>query len=361
MIVGYMIEKKIIKHKKKIVAHVLKSSIYSGAENVALTIIKGLQDEFEFVYIATEGPIREKLNQEQIPCFLLEKFDRKHVKKALESIKPDIIHAHDFSATVMCVLSSHCPIISHLHYDPPWARVWNLKTLIYAVLGKKVSTILAVSQRAYENLVFSDILKDKMQMVGNPIDKNYILSLGEDRKQERYDLLFVGRFVEQKAPELFIEIVKRVRDMGKNLHCAMVGAGELEEQCRMKIRENNLQDYIELLGFQKNPYQFMKSSKILCVTSRWEGYGLVAAEANILGIPVLSTMTGGVTEIFGENAVELCRDADDFVKKILLLLNEPKEYQRWQKRADERAKDFITPDVYIRKLEEIYKKEMECR
>ena len=42
------------------IAHVLKSSIYSGAENVVLTIMKGLREEFEFLYIATEGPIRKK-------------------------------------------------------------------------------------------------------------------------------------------------------------------------------------------------------------------------------------------------------------------------------------------------------------
>ena len=48
------------------IAHVLKSSIYSGAENVVLTIMKGLREEFEFLYIATEGPIREKLEEEQV-------------------------------------------------------------------------------------------------------------------------------------------------------------------------------------------------------------------------------------------------------------------------------------------------------
>lgn len=45
-------------NKKKIV-HVLKSSIYSGAENVALTIINSIQDEFDFVYIATEGQLEK--------------------------------------------------------------------------------------------------------------------------------------------------------------------------------------------------------------------------------------------------------------------------------------------------------------
>ncbi len=354
-----MIEEKMDRKKKRRIAHVLKSSIYSGAENVALTIIKGLQEEYEFVYIATEGPIREKLEEEKIPFILLEKFNRRNLKNALNRIQPDIIHAHDFSATVMSLLCGNYRVISHLHYDPPWARKWDLKTIIFAVLGKRIEKILAVSQRAYQNLVFSDILKNKMQMIGNPIDKEYILSMGENEKRKQYDILFVGRFAEQKSPQTFIEIVRRLTATGKPVRCAMVGAGELEEECKALIKMNNLQDNIELLGFQKNPYQFMKKSKLLCVTSLWEGYGLVAAEANILGVPVLSTRTGGVTEIFGENAIELCTDETDFIKKILLLLNDGQEYQKWQERALERAEGFITPEEYIRQLRVIYQEEIE--
>lgn len=352
-----MIEEKMDKKRK--IAHVLKSSIYSGAENVALTIIKGLQEEYEFVYIATEGPIREKLEEENIPFVLLEKFNRKNLKNVLNRVQPDIIHAHDFSATVMSLLCGHHRVISHLHYDPPWARKWNLKTIIFVVLGKRIAKILAVSRRAYQNLVFSDILKSKMQMIGNPIDKDYILSMGKDEKIKKYDILFVGRLAEQKSPQTFIEIVCKLTESGRTVQCAMAGAGELEEECRNLIKKNNLQDNIELLGFQKNPYQLMKKSKILCVTSLWEGYGLVAAEANILGVPVLSTRTGGVTEIFGENAIELCTDAMDFVKKILILLNDGQEYQKWQERALERARGFITPEEYIRQLRVIYQEEIE--
>ena len=53
--------------RKLRVLHVLKSSIYSGAENVAITIIKQLNNRFEFIYVATDGPIREKLEEEKIP------------------------------------------------------------------------------------------------------------------------------------------------------------------------------------------------------------------------------------------------------------------------------------------------------
>lgn len=343
---------------KKKIAHVLKSSVYSGAENVVLTIIKSLQDEFDFVYIATEGSIREKLEQEQVKFCLLSEFKYGNLKRVLEQEKPDIIHAHDFSATVMCALCGKYRIISHLHYDPPWARKWNLKTAAYACMGRRISRILAVSGEAYHNLIFSDLFQAKVNIIGNPIDKKRILNMGGKEQLPTYDLLFVGRLVEQKAPQMFIEIAARLKQSGEQIKCAMVGTGNLEKECRKLIEQNGLQSDIELLGFQANPYLYMRRSKLLCMTSGWEGYGLVAAEANILGIPVLSTKTGGVTELFGAEAEELCNGPDDFFEKIQKLLSDSNLYQIWKMRALKRADGFTDPKEYAEKLSLIYKKEM---
>ena len=103
--------------------------------------------KFNFVYIATEGPNSRKLEQEHVPFRLLSEFKYENLKKVLEEEKPDIIHAHDFSATVMCALCGKYRIISHLHYDPPWARRWNFKTAAYVCMGRRIARILAVSGR----------------------------------------------------------------------------------------------------------------------------------------------------------------------------------------------------------------------
>ena len=95
------------------------------------------------------------------------------------------------------------------------------------------------------------------------------------------------------------------------------------------------------------------------MTSKWEGYGLVAVEANVLGIPVLSTKTGGVTDIFGEKADELCEGVDVFVEKIINLLNDSIEYKKWCEKASIRQKSFREQAVYISNLNSIYKKDME--
>lgn len=50
-------------------------------------------------------------------------------------------------------------------------------------------------------------------------------------------------------------------------------------------------------GFRKNPYKILKNSQVMIMTSRWEGLGMCALEAMALGVPVVSTPTGGLCEI----------------------------------------------------------------
>ena len=57
-------------NKKMKIMHVLKSSVYSGAENVVITIIKNLTAEFDFLYVSSEGSIRLILEERKIPFAL---------------------------------------------------------------------------------------------------------------------------------------------------------------------------------------------------------------------------------------------------------------------------------------------------
>lgn len=374
--------------KKLRVLHVLKSSIYSGAENVVITIIKALQDEFDMIYVAADGEIRKHLEQEQIPMELLPKFDRKGLRAAVQKYQPDIVHAHDFSATVMCAsirsaVSKHtfC-LISHLHYDPPWVTRWNAKTIAYSLCKKRISRVITVTNRAYETMVFANAFRDKHIGLSNPIDKSRILRLasqpmdgningsgsgsidglagGNLEMRDNCELIFVGRFVEQKNPQRFIYLVDNLRKRGfDDIRAWMLGDGELWEECDKIVHELGLERQIELKGFQSNPYYYMKQAKLLCITSGWEGYGLVAAEANILGVPVLSTRNSGCTEVLGEDSQELCSGDEEFIEKIEKLLKDYDEMEQWRQKSLERAEQFMTIDNYQAKLKNIYISEVE--
>lgn len=350
--------------KKPKVLHVLKSSVYSGAENVVITIIKNLSDEFALLYVATEGPVRKALEKEQIPFVLLDTFNRNCLKDVVKQYQPDIIHAHDFSATVLCAsLPGGFRLISHLHYDPPWVKTWNVKTMIYAACRSRIRKLLTVSRKSFDNMVFAKNFQDKMLTVGNPIDGANIREQADmpvsDLSDEVCNLIFVGRFVEQKNPQRFIRLVAALRDGGwSDIRAWMLGSGELAQECQKLITELQLQGNIEIKGFQENPYPYIQRSKILCVTSRWEGFGLVAIEANMLGVPVLSTDNAGCSEIFGEHALEICRNDAEFVSRIRMLQESDEEYGKWRERSLMRGSSFDNIENYMADIACVYRNEV---
>ena len=359
------IRKKKMNHSRRLkVAHVLKSSVYSGAENVAITIIRNLSSEFECTYIASDGPIRDILEKESIPFILLDSFDRRSLSDAVRQCLPDIVHAHDFSATVLCAsLKGKFRLISHLHHAPPWVTTWNMRTLVYAACRTRIESMLAVSQKSFDSMVFAKCFQDKMLTVGNPIDAAKIKEMASmtipDSADRRYDLVFVGRFVEPKNPQRFIRLVAALRDSGWfDIQTCMIGSGDLMHECRELVEALQLQENIEIKGFQKNPYPYIKNAKLLCITSRWEGFGLVAIEANMLGVPVLSTDNAGCSEILGEEAPEICRSDEEFLEKIWLLKHSDEEYSSWKARSVVRGRSFDNIETYMANMACIYRNEV---
>lgn len=346
------------------IMHVLKSSVYSGAENVVITIIRSLSEQFDFIYVATDGPIREVLERENIPFQLLPAFDRKNLYGAIAARHPDIVHAHDFSATVLCAsIRGGFRLISQLHYDPPWVRKWNVKTIMYRLCRPKIDRVLTVSGKSFENMVFAPCYREKMTVVGNPIDSDRIQRLAREIPPElgdgTCDLIFVGRLVEQKNPQQFIRLVSALKTKMPDIKAWMLGNGELDHDCEALIEELGLERNVELKGFCSNPYPYISRARLLCMTSRWEGFGLVLLEANILGIPVLSTRTAGAEEVLGENAAELCGGEGEMGEKAIQLCRDSDVYKVYRQYALSRADKCRNLESYMNIIQELYRNEVE--
>ena len=82
------------------VLHVLKSNSFSGAENVAITICKNMQNNV-CAYTSPEGKIQETLQEHNVIYYPMKKFCLMELKRIVTEFTPDIIHAHDFSASVL--------------------------------------------------------------------------------------------------------------------------------------------------------------------------------------------------------------------------------------------------------------------
>lgn len=341
------------------VLHVLNTGSYSGAENVVITLIKSLENRVEFAYTSPDGPINQILSENRIKFYPIKqnKMNSKDLKKVIKDYKPDIIHTHDFNAGVVAFLAgTKKPIINHIHQNPPWLHKICVQSLAYLISSIKFKKILTVSDAIMNEYVFNDTVINKCLNIGNPININTIKSktLESGILRNQSDIMFLGRISNPKNPELFIEIVNEIIKTKPDVRVAMVGNGELFDTINNKISELGINKSVKLYGFQNNPYGLLNSTKIVCMPSKWEGFGLAAIEAITLGKPVICSGAGGLKHIITEECGSICDNLDDYKKEIIKLLDNDEYYQMKSKGAQKYAENFNNIDQYTSKILEIY-------
>lgn len=341
----------------KKILHVLTSNSYSGAENVAISLINGLRSKFDFSYSSGEGDIRSILNRDDIKFIPMNKMGILEIRRVVKKYNPDIIHAHDFRASVVCAFANvNLPIISHLHNNSPWLKKYSFYSFIYLIASFRFNKILLVSRSILDEYVFSNLIKDKIKIISNPIHISGIIEKvkGHDQVKE-YDVVFVGRLTIQKNPLRFIDIMNDLIKSVPTVKACMIGSGELEEECRCKIEQLHMTDNIILTGFLENPYKVMANSKILCMTSDWEGFGLVAIEALSLGLPVVASRVGGLVDIVNSRCGKLCMTNQEYILELKKLLHDSSYYEDKSHGALLRAKELDNFTNYCEEMEKIYK------
>lgn len=341
------------------VMHVLCMSSYSGAENVAITMINSLKDKVDSIYVSPDGSIREVVEQNGIRHYAVEKVNVSSIKKAIKEIKPDMIHAHDFTAGTVCAAAAgNIPVINHLHNNPPWIKKFSAKAFIYGLSCFKYKKILTVSDAVMDEYIFGKFLKKKTVVVGNPINLTVIYEkAGEcpSDRAEQNDLVFLGRLSHQKNPFLFLKIVKELKRKIPNLQAAVIGDGELRIEFEKKIKEYGLCSTVKMYGFKENPYPYLNKSKVMCMPSLWEGFGLAAMEALTLGKPVVAAPVGGLVMIVNESCGSLCSDLDEYVSELYRLLTDEKYYEKKSKGAIKRAEELDNIQRYRKTIWNIYR------
>lgn len=338
----------------KKIAHIVNSNIYSGLEKVATSIIKSLSNDYEMIYVTKDGPIVEMLKELNINYYIIEDMNIKSIKKFINEWHPDILHTHDYRASLICSLvNKKIPLIFHLHNNATWIKKICPNSISFLYASLKANKILTVSESIEKEYVFSKFIKNKFECIGNPVSREEILKKVEN-SPKRYDICCIGRLVDVKDPKRFIRIIKDITQTHPNIKVIWVGDGELKEECLQLIDELNLKNNIEFVGFQKNPYQFLAESKVFMLTSKWEGYGLAAFEALTLGLPCIVTNVGGLSEIVDNECGKLCSNDEEIKDAVIELLNNEKKYIIMKNNAIQKSKELDNTKTYINSLKEIY-------
>lgn len=325
------------------VLHILQSSSFSGAENVVCQIYALVKEQVEIMYCSKDGSIRQALDERGIPFFPLKQCSVSEVRNAINEYHPDIIHAHDMRATVIASLScGKIPIISHIHNNSFSSRELSIKTLLFLISSKKIHHIFWVSKSAYTDYYFQRLIRSKSSILYNIIDIDSLKTKADsDCDYYDYDVVFLGRLTAPKNPQRMIAILKMVRDKYGDFKAAIIGQGELYDEVCAEIKRSGLDDIVNLLGFMKNPYKILEQSKVMIMTSRWEGTPMCALEAQALGTPIVSTPIDGLKDLIinGENGFLSDSDQElaDYIASILF---NPEKYQYLSSRSYAMSREY---------------------
>lgn len=292
-----------IQNSKIRVIHLLSTDVFSGAENVGCQIINGFKNDpkySEMIYVSRIGTNRQFLEARGIKYYSLYGFNKKSISRALAELKPDIVHAHDVKASVMAArcIRGGISIISHVHNNHEDMRKTNIKTLAYNHYKNKYNCIIWVSKSAFDSYRFNKRIEGRSLVLYNVIDSDYLIKTSKEAtNRTSYDVVFLGRMTYQKNPERFIGILDKIRHDYPDIKAAMIGDGELIDDVRELIKARGLNRNIDVLGRLDNPYGVLSGSKMLVMTSRYEGTPMVALEAIALGKPIISTPADGIVDI----------------------------------------------------------------
>lgn len=343
----------------KKVVHVLSSCIYAGAENIVIKIIKNMDENSSMTYVSPRGPIEAILDGESVDYFPIDNINIWEIRRMVKEIDPDIIHAHDYRASVVCAFSfPGIPVLSHLHSNPPWRGKICSNSILYLLAGLKFKKILTVSDVVLREYIFRRAIEKKTFVVGNPFDTKHVREMADLGYVESVcEVLFLGRLVEEKDPLRFIDLMSGFynKNEGSEIKACIVGTGELEELCKKRIEERGLEGRVLMTGFLENPFPILSKAKLLVVTSKHEGFGLVALEAMALGIPVVSTPVGGLLDIVDDSCGSLCASDEDFILHIEKNLYDHEYWNRKAKGAIVKAEEFENIDEWFDGLVDLIK------
>lgn len=307
---------------------------YSGAAKIATWLANKISDfDFEVIFVTYKDSDIKKLNDRIryscLMCYNKNKYIRSintiiKLRRLLKREKPTIaISFLPFECLCMLIarIGLRIPVIITERSDP------YLEKSIIASISRYCYRFAdgAVFQTKEAKDYFPEKLKEKSIVIENPAfkPKNQIIPY-EERKES---ICCVSRLdIRQKRLDILIKAFDIINKENKDVTLNIYGDGKSENIIRELINKHNLENQVVLHGRVDNVISKISDSKVLILTSDFEGIPNAVLEALSIGVPVVSTdySPGGIRNLIedGKNGYVVKRgDYVAIAEKVNEILN----------------------------------------
>jgi N-acetyl-alpha-D-glucosaminyl L-malate synthase BshA len=358
---------------------------FGGSGVVATELGKSLATKGHEIHFITYsqpvrlGSFRENLFYHEVtvsdyPLFEYEPYETVLASKMVDVVKHenlDILHVHyaipHASAAFMArqILKSqgiNIPFVTTLHgtditlvgKDPSFEPV-----ITFCLNESDAVTAVSESLKSDTYKHFSTerditVIPNFIPVQEKPSEMNWALRRRYAPDDEPV-LCHISNFRKVKRVKDVLKVFAKVNELKKS-RILLVGDGperySLEELCR----ELNLCDRVIFLGKVRDTQHVLELADLFLLPSETESFGLAALEAMAVGVPVISSNTGGIPEVNVHGVTGFLSnvgDVNDMAKNALHILRDEETLNTFKKNAIERTKEFDIEKI-VQRYEDLY-------
>lgn len=264
-------------------------------------------------------------------------------------------------ATEHAVFSS-LPVIAKTFWHRIFARFFlpAISRFIYP----KAELIICVSKGIAEDISKAINCRGRIKTIYNPIVNDKIYKLAQEPVNHPWFsdykipvIVAAGRLVKCKDyPNLFRAF--GIIFQKQPVRLVILGRGPEKYKLKQLADELGLSKNIAFLGFQENPYKYMKKASVFVLSSLQEGFGNVIVEAMACGAPVVATDCptgpGEIIENMKSGILVPVGDEKSLAAAILKILNNPGLAEKFSAKGKLRAECFSVKKS-VEEYENIFK------
>jgi len=193
-----------------------------------------------------------------------------------------LISTYLFTISAKVIIAVHSPLNYSEHIKISIIKTFFFKKLI-CFFYPKAYKIAAVSHGVKSSLlqqIFKNNKKNNIEVIYNPIS---LVNFNEIKKNlingnKKFRYIFVGRLIKDKG---ILGIIDSFREANNEIDSELYiyGTGNLEEDIKLKVIDNNLEDSIKILGYKSNIDEIYTHADCLIMNSSFESFGNVIIEA----------------------------------------------------------------------------------
>jgi len=243
-----------------------------------------------------------------------------HAVACFQKWKPEIVHLHNIAGISPMLLTES---LKRLDYRPKIVLTHHsladkdsfIKVGRWKLLAQIIDVVVLPSQYNFDMFnAFAGFPISKAKLIHNGVPIPNPTDEQKNNVSEEY-FLYGGRLAFEKGVGVLLSAWKMLQTKNPNVKLKIAGAGALDAMLRDFASEIQVTDSVEFLGWvdQSDMHKLISGSIGVIVPSTYsEPFGLIAAEAQALGIPVIASNIGGLSEIVDAGKTGLLIQPGDF-------------------------------------------------